>query len=34
MEPSESIVQAMLEFYRQRSAANAAVFDDLPGFSP
>ena len=29
MEPSESTVQAMLEFYQQRSVANAAVFDDL-----
>jgi hypothetical protein len=29
MEPSASIVEAMLEFYRQRSVANAAVFDDL-----
>ena len=29
MEPSESIVESMLDFYRQRSATNVAAFDDL-----
>ena len=29
MEPSASIVEAMLEFYRERSVANASAFDDL-----
>ena len=29
MNEDRSIVEAMLEFYRQRSAANVAAFDDL-----